>query len=137
MSVKGSITGLFAAIAIAWLAGCSSTPIGFAGPPGAVVFINGEPRHLPTSYELFRPAGVGQSNRYEIRLVFSGPQGEIHAKGEALVWGYTESDVDRVVVNTCTFNDSELANLAAGKTLVYKVQTASRQPLMDLTLAKE
>jgi hypothetical protein len=120
------------------LAACSPTRISFDGPPNTVMFVNDKPYHLPTQVEFLRPAGVGDHNRYNISLVFNTPlSGEIHAKGYIDVYGYTESEMDKLVTNNCKLNDSELDNLAAGKTLVYKLQTSSRQPLADLTLTKQ
>ena len=124
-------------IGVAMLAGCSSTPVVFDGPPGTVLFVDGKPYHLPATVEFWRPGGVGQSNRYDIGLAFGTPKGDVNAQGYLDVYGYTESDVDRVVTNTCKFEDDQLANLAAGTTLIYKVKTSSKQPLFDLTLAKK
>lgn len=45
--------------------------------------------------------------------------------------------VDRLVTNTCRFEDGQLADLVAGQTLIYKANTASKQPLYDLTLVKK
>ena len=121
----------------ALLAGCSPTPVMFDGPPGTVLFVDGKPYHLPSSVEFMRPAGTGQSNRYNVSLAYNTPTGDVHAQGHIDVYGYTESDVDKMVANTCKFEDSQLANLAAGQTLIYKAKTASKQPLFDLTLAKK
>ena len=125
------------AVMLACAAGCASAPVTFEGPPGAVMFVDGKPYHLPREVEFHRPADAGESNKYQIRLVFTTPQGEVHAKGLALVFGYAESDIDKLVKNSCKFSDDQLAKLAAGTTMVYKVQTASRQPLLELTLVKE
>jgi hypothetical protein len=124
------------AMALACVAGCSTTPISFEGPPGTVMFVDGKPYNLPSQVEFSRPSG-GESNKYNVRLIFTAQQGEVHAKGQALVFGYVESDLDKVVKNSCQFSDAELAKLAAGTVLVYKIKTASRQSLMDLTLTKE
>ncbi len=42
-----------------------------------------------------------------------------------------------MVTNTCKFEDGQLADLAAGQTLIYKAKTASKQPLYDLTLKRK
>ncbi len=97
-----------------------------------------KPYHLPSQIEFYRPAGQGQSNRYNISMAFSLPEtGEVRAKGFIDVYGYTESDVDKVVANNCKLDNAQLIKLAGGTTLIYKAQTASRQPLFDLTLTKE
>jgi hypothetical protein len=124
-------------LALVCVAGCISAPVTFQAPTGTVMFVDGKPYHLPTEVEFHRPSDVGESNKYQIRLIFSTPQGEVHAKGQAVVFGYTASDLDKLVKNSCQFSDAELAKLAAGTTIVYKVQTASRQPMMELTLVKE
>ena len=126
--------GLFG---VALVVGCSPTPVMFDGPPGTVLFVDGKPYHLPSSVEFWRPGGNGASNRYNISLAFNTPTGDVHARGHIDVYGYTESDVDKMVTNTCKFEDAQLADLAAGQTLVYKAKTASKQPLYDLTLAKQ
>ncbi len=124
-------------VGVVLLVGCSPTPVLFDGPAGTVMFVDGKPYHLPSSVEFWRPGGVGQSNRYNVSLVFSSPTGDVHAEGHIDVYGYTESDVDKLVTNTCKFEDAQLADLAAGQTLVYKAKTASKQPLYDLTLVKK
>jgi hypothetical protein len=118
-------------------AGCSPTYVTFDAPPGSVLFLNDQPHHLPKQVEVWRPAGNGQANRYNVSMVFVTPQGELRAQGYMEVWGYTESDMDKMVQNICKFDDEQLANLAKGVTLVYKLQTASRQPLLDLTLVRK
>ena len=119
-------------------AACSPTRVTFDGPPGTVMFVDGKPYHLPSQIEFLRPAGVGQRNRYEISLVFNTQQtGEIRAKGFIDVYGYTESDVDKLVTNSYKLSDADLAKLANGTTLIFKAQTSSRQPLYNLTLTKE
>src|SRR3954470_12674008 len=125
------------AVLLACVAGCASAPVTFEAPPGTVMFVDGKPYHLPSEVEFSRPADASGSHKYKIRLVFTTPQGEVHAKGLALVFGYAESDIDKLVKNSCKFSDDQLAKLAAGTTMVYKVQTASRQPLLELTLVKE
>jgi len=128
--------GLFFGIAL--LAGCSSTPVYFeGGPPGTVMFVDGKPYHLPSRVEFWRYAGNGQSNRYNIEMVFSTPTGDVTAKGYIDVYGFAESEVDKVVSNSCKFEDAQLASLAGGQTLIYKAVTASKQPLYDLTLMKK
>ena len=124
-------------VGVALVAGCSPTPVVFDGPRGSVLFVDGKPYHLPSSVEFYRPGGVGQSNRYDVTLVFATATGDVHAVGHIDVYGYTESDVDKLVTNTCKFEDQQLADLVAGQTLVYKAKTASKQPLYDLTLVKK
>jgi hypothetical protein len=119
------------------LAGCSPTPIYFQAAPGTVLFVNDKPHHLPASVEFSRYAGNGQANRYDVRLVFSTPAGDVRARGTIEIYGYTESDLDPYVTNQCEFTGEQLASLAEGKTLVYKGVTVSKQPLFELTLKRE
>jgi hypothetical protein len=131
--------GWTAAIGIVLLAaGCTATYINFEGPPGTVMFVDDKPYHLPSQIELWRPAGKGESNRFNVSLVFNTSQsGEVHATGHIDVFGYTESDIDKMVANSCKLDESQLDVLVQGKILVYKGQTASRQPLYELTLTKK
>ena len=119
------------------LGACSPTYVTFEGPPGTVMWVNNEPYNLPRQVELWRPAGVGDANHYNVKLIFPTNVGDAHAEGTMDVFGYTESDADRYTPNVCKFEDSQLTNLANGTTLVYKAKTASRQPLFDLTLKKQ
>ncbi len=133
-------TGKLTCVALATLlaAACSPTRINFDAPPGSVMFVNDKPYHLPAQIEFLRPAGVGQSNRYNISLVFTLPNvGEVRAKGFIDVYGYAESDVDKLVANSYKLDDDNLAKLTQGTTLVFKAHTSSRQPLYDLTLTKQ
>src|SRR4029434_9775538 len=83
------------------MAGCSYTKVTFTGPPGSVLTVNDKPYHLPAQVELER-GGVGASKRYNVSLVFTSQQSkEIRAKGVIDMFGYNESDVDRLAVNTC------------------------------------
>ena len=117
--------------------GCAQTYVNFDGPRNTVLFVNDKPYHLPSRVEFSRPAGAGQSNKYNIALVFPTTTGDARAEGFIDIYGYNESDVDRVATNTCTFDDTQLNNLLGGTVLVYKGKTASRQPLFDLTLSKK
>lgn len=118
-------------------AGCSPTYVNFEGPQGSVLTVDSKPYHLPSRVEVWRPAGQGQSNRYNVSAVFPTSQGDLRAAGYLDVYGFAESDMDKLVTNICRFDSDQLANLAKGTTLVYKVQTASRQPLVELTLVKK
>lgn len=129
--------GVAALFVLALLAGgCSSTRITFTAPPGTVLFVNQTPHHLPESIELGRPGGSGESKRYDISLVFSTPQSrEVRASGHLDLFGYSESDIDKLAVNTCDLRESELERLAQGTIVIFKGQSASRQPLYEMTLS--
>jgi hypothetical protein len=121
------------------MVGCaSSTRVTFDGPPGSVMFVNDKPYHLPAQVELERPGSVGQSKRYDVSLVFTSYQSkEIRAKGYIDMLGYHESDVDRLAVNTCNLDESQLVKIPDGTVVIFKGQSASRQPIYELTLGKQ
>ena len=62
---------------------------------------------------------------------------ELRAKGHIDVFGYHESDVDRLATNTCRLDEPNLLKMRDGSVVIFRGQSASRQPLYDLTLAKE
>lgn len=120
--------------------GCTSTTrVNFNGPPGSVLYIDDKPHHLPATVELTRPSGSSGSKRHDAGLVFNltGQPGEIRARGYIDVFGYNESDVDKVAVNTCNLDEAQLAKIPNGTTVIFKGQSASRQPLYDLTLSRK
>jgi len=118
--------------------GCSgTTTVTFHAPPGTVMFVDGVPHHLPGPIDLTRPASVGASTRHDVSLVATVASTELRAKGHIDMFGYTESDVDATAANICDLQEGHLANLLEGKTVVFKGQSASRQPLYELTLLKE
>lgn len=136
-SSKIALAGMLVATLL--LIGCtSSTRVNFVGPPGSVLYIDDKPHHLPATVELSRPNGSGGSKRHDAGLAFtsSGRQ-EIRAKGYIDMFGYTESEVDKVAVNTCVLDEAQLVKIPDGTTVVFRGQSASRQPLYDLTLGRK
>ena len=118
--------------------GCTKTTrVNFNGPPGSVLYIDDKPYHLPATVNLTRPSGDSGSKRHDAGLVFtpSGQPREIRAKGHIQMFGYTESEVDKVAVNTCYLDEAQLVKIGEGSTVVFRGQSASRQPLYDLTLS--
>jgi hypothetical protein len=98
------------------------------------MFVDDKPHHLPASVELSRPAGSGGSHRHHVSLVATVQSRELRTKGFIDVFGYTESDIDRMAVNTCVLDEEQLARIFSGTTVIFRGQSASRQPLYDLTL---
>jgi hypothetical protein len=121
------------------MVGCSSsTLVTFNGPPGAVMSVDGKPYHLPAQIDLARPGGAGEFRRHDVSLVFTSQQAkEVRAKGHIDMFGYNESDVDRLAVNTCVLDEMQLVKILDGTVVIFKGQSASRQPLYELTLGKQ
>jgi hypothetical protein len=121
------------------MVGCSSsTRVNFNGPPGSVLTVDDKPYHLPASVELERPGGVGESKRYDASLVFTSQDGrEVRTKGHLDMLGFNESDVDRLAVNTCELDETQLVKTLNGTVVIFKGQSASRQPIYELTLGKQ
>ena len=117
--------------------GCASTRVNFVGPPNTVMYVDGKPYNLPTSIEMSRPPGPPGYNRHEVSLVATVDSRELRAKGHIDVYGFNESDADKYAVNSCNLDETQLARIFDGNVLVFKGQSASRQPLYDLTLGKE
>lgn len=116
--------------------GCATTRINFEGPPGTVMFIDNKPYHLPTDVELSRPGSSGTS-RHDVSLVATVNQQELRAKGHIDVFGYNESDVDKFAPNVCRLDEEHLAQVQNGTVVIFKGQSASRQPIYELTLGKQ
>lgn len=132
-------TGMLGVMLLLLTVGCTATSrVTFNGPPGSVLYIDEKPYHLPAAVDFSRPAGSSGSTRHDAGLVFtSGRSQEIRAAGYLDAFAYTESDVDKVAVATCNLDPEQLAKLSNGATLVFKGQTASRQPLYELTLKRK
>jgi hypothetical protein len=119
-------------------AGCAPTAkIIFNGPPGTVLFVDGKPHHLPDQVELERGGSADHSKRHDVSLTATVQRQELRAKGFLDVFGYTESDVDKVAISQCVLDEQHLANVLEGTIVIFKGQTASRQPLYELTLRRQ
>lgn len=118
------------------MVGCtSSTSIMFNGPQGAVLVVKEKPYHLPAQVQLERPAAPGESKRYDVSLVFTSQDSrEVRTKGFLDMLGYNESDVDRLAVVTCNLEEVQLVKVLNGTVVIFKGQSASRQPAYELTL---
>ena len=119
--------------------GCSSpTRVMFNGPPNSVLFVNDKPYHLPAQVELERPASAGESKRYDVSLAFTSQQArEVRTKGFIDMFGYNESDVDQLAVVTCNLDEEQLVKVLDGTVVIFKGQSASRQPVYELTFGKK
>jgi len=122
------------AVMLACVAGCAAAPVTFEGPPGAVMFVDGKPYHLPVSIPLSHPSAAGESKRYPVSLVTTVQQRELRASGTLDVFGYAESEQDKELTSTCVLDETNLARLLDNTKVIFTGQTASRQHLYDLTL---
>ena len=119
--------------------GCSSpTRVMFNGPPNSVLFVNDKPYHLPAQVELERPASAGPPKRYDVSLAFTSQQArDVRTKGYLDLFPYNESDVDRLAVVTCNLDEEQIVKTLDGTVVIFKGQSASRQPVYELTLGKK
>ena len=134
---KIQIAGVFSIMLL--MVGCTSpTRIQFNGPPNSVLFVNEKPYHLPAQIELERPASAGESKRYDVSLAFtSQQQRDVRTKGFLDLFGYNESDVDHLAVVTCNLDEEQLIKVLDGTVVIFKGQSASRQPVYELTFGKK
>jgi hypothetical protein len=72
-----------------------------------------------------------------VSLVATVQQQELRAKGYIDVFGYNESDIDKFAPNVCKLDEEHLSTVQRGTVVIFKGQSASRQPLYEMTLAKE
>jgi hypothetical protein len=110
--------------------------VNFNGPPDTVMSVDGKRYHLPAQIEMSRPA-PGASTKHDVALVTTVQSKELRAKGHIEIFGYEETDPDRLAVNTCNLDEDQLVKIFDGNVLLFKGQSASRQPLYELRLGKE
>jgi hypothetical protein len=125
-----------AALMMLLTVGCASTRVTFDGPPGTVLFVDDKPYHLPAQVELSRPEEVGRSTRHDVSLVSTVQSQELRAKGHIDVFGYAESDVDKLAVNTCNLDEEQLTRILEGTIVIFRGKSTSRQLLYELTLLR-
>ena len=129
-----------AAAVLALLAvGCTSTThVNFQAPPGTVMFVDGTPHHLPGGIDFSRPNTAGESKNHPVRLIATVNNQELRAVGDMVVYGFTESDMDKTAINTCILDEQNLSRLFdPSQKVVFRGESASRQPLYDLSLKKQ
>jgi hypothetical protein len=127
-------TGILGVMLLMTIGCTATTRVAFNGPPGSVLFVDDKPYHLPTTIEFTRPAGSSGSTQHSALLAYSLNSQEVRAAGDLEAFAYTESDVDKVAIVTCNLDEQHLAKIPYGTTLIFKGQTASRQPCFELTL---
>jgi hypothetical protein len=129
-----AIAGMFAVLLLT--VGCTTTRVNFNGPPDTVLSVDGKRYHLPAQVEMSRP-GPGASTKHDVSLIATVQSKELRAKGHIEIFGYEETDADKLAVNTCNLDEDQLAKIFDGNVLLFKGQSASRQPLYELRLGKE
>ncbi len=136
-SVSMHKIGLAATLAMMLLSvGCTTMRVNFNGPPNSVMSVDGKRYNLPAQIEMSRP-GPGGTTRHEVSLVATVQSRELRAKGHIDVFGYNETDADRLAIHTCNLDESQLTTIFDGNVLRFTGETASRQPMYDLMLGKE
>jgi hypothetical protein len=129
--------GLAATLAMMLLSvGCTTTRVNFNGPPNTVMMVDGKRYTLPAQIEMSRPA-PGGTTKHDVALVTTVQSKELRAKGHINVFGYDETEADKLAVHTCNLDEAQLANIFSGNVMRFTGQTASRQPLYELMLGKE
>ena len=136
LSLRGMGFAGFVAALMFTSVGCATTKINFVGPSGSVLTVDNTPYHLPAQVELTRPPGAGGSTRHDVSLVATVNNRELRTKGYIDMFGFNESDMDKVAVNTCNLDEQQLARIFDNTVVIFRGQSASRQSLYDLTLGK-
>ena len=131
-------TGMLVAALL--MIGCTSTTrVNFVGPPGSVLSVDGKSYHLPATVDFKRPSGTSGSMKHDAGLAFTSSETskDVRAKGYLEAFGYSESDIDKNAVPTCNLDHAHLVQISSGSTVIFRGQSASRQPLYDLTLGRQ
>jgi hypothetical protein len=135
---KTTLTGLLLGVMLLMVGCTATTRVNFKGPQGSVLFVDQKPYHLPATIDLTRPAGTSGSTRHDVSLAFtSATNQEVSAKGYLDAFAYTESDIDKISVNTCDLDETQLMKIPNGTTLIFKGQSASHQPIYELALSQK
>ena len=127
------------------LAGCSSPPVtsvDFNGPPGSTITIDKKAYPLPATVALPRPKESGKTLRQDVELYVPGVTSSsgarmLDAEGVIDVFGYNESDVDRLATNTCNFGNDDLNKVLDGYAVIFDGSSPSGQKLYHLILGKK
>src|SRR4051812_25974288 len=87
--------------------GCTTTRVNFNGPPNTVMSVDGKRYTLPASIEMSRPA-PGGTTKHDVTLVATVQSKELRAKGHINVFGYEETEADKLAVHTCNLDEAQL-----------------------------
>jgi hypothetical protein len=127
------------------LVGCSAPPttkVDFNGPPGSVITIDSKAYPLPATVALPRPKDAGKTLRKDVELYVPAVQNAsganlLDAEGIIDVFGYNETDVDRLATNTCNFNSEELNKVIDGYAVIFDGTSPSGQKLYHMIIGKK
>jgi hypothetical protein len=127
-------------LTVVWLlVGCAQpmTPVDFHAPAGSTMTFNGKTFNLPAVVPLPRPNRVGDVTHSTVSFTFPGPSSQsITASGALDVFGYDETDLDRLSDNPCDITDSQIGQLLDGYAIEFKGTSASKQPIFHLIIGK-
>jgi len=118
--------------------GCASptTAVEFRAPAGSRMTYDGKRYDLPAVVPLTRPGDDPKKvDRADVLFTFiTSAADELPAEGVLEVFGYDETDVDRLSANTCEITENELQQLVQGFAVVFEGTSASKQPIYRLTI---
>lgn len=125
--------------------GCSSPPttkVDFVGPPGSVITMDNKAYTMPATVALPRPKEKGKTKRQDVELYVPGVQVAegarvLDAEGVIDIFGYDETDVDRLATNTCNFSNDELVKILDGYAVIFDGTSPSSQKLYHVILGKK
>jgi hypothetical protein len=131
-------------ILVAFQVGCASptTTVDFVGPSGATMILEGKSYTLPATVALTRPSKKNAVIRQEVAFFFpavptkSGPS-ELSVEGIIEVYGYDETDVDRLATNTCELSDAQLQKAMEGYAAIFDGISASQQKLYHMIIGRK
>jgi hypothetical protein len=114
------------------------TKVDFVAPAGSVLRLEKRQYTLPATVALERPGDKGKANRKNVNFVFPNVNGQtLVADGVILVFGYDETDVDRLASNTCTIGPDQLQQAAGGYAVIFEGTSASGQKIYRMTIGKK
>lgn len=128
---------LFTLAPLAW--GCSApvTRVEFRAPAGSTMTLAGHQYQLPSIVPLKRPRQTGHSRKSDVSFTFANVDNQtISAEGIIEIFGYDQTDLDRLATNVCEMPPAELAKLTDGFAVVFDGTSASKQSLYHLIIGK-
>jgi len=143
--MRVSFAALVLSLPFGLLVGCGSglaTKVDFVAPPGSVLTLEKKDYPLPATIALSRPKDPGAITRDDVEIhvpavkTDKGPQ-SLDAEGVLEIYGYNESDVDRLATNTCNLSDEELEKAIQGYAVIFEGSSPTQQKLYRLTIGKK